>query len=282
MTDQTHAGIPTEYVTIDDKLYTILRSNSKILNYVLTPIEEQKYPCAHCGTMRTRAEGRTTFTVCKDCWEILSPANPAPRDEGGGVMGELKPCPFCGKSNPMWCESRDKEWSIVCNGCHIGTGHSPSRDVVVDCWNTRASESTPTDGGVSDEVSRMLTELVHRAEGKVLMYREDGRWWMTEFTYEQITVNLCRVYDLAVKLRTLLTSRQPQVRKTINEVYIRLLRDAGVDITAQEAALTAQPQTGSGVSDEAIQGFVMGKYGYVDSRAIEVARAVRDLMAGGK
>jgi hypothetical protein len=30
---------------------------------------EKLYPCKDCGTLRTKAEGGTTFTVCDDCWE---------------------------------------------------------------------------------------------------------------------------------------------------------------------------------------------------------------------
>ena len=30
--------------------------------------EERIYPCDGCGTMRTKAEGGTTFTVCDECW----------------------------------------------------------------------------------------------------------------------------------------------------------------------------------------------------------------------
>lgn len=30
---------------------------------------ERKYPCADCGTMRSKNEGGTTFTVCDECWE---------------------------------------------------------------------------------------------------------------------------------------------------------------------------------------------------------------------
>ena len=30
--------------------------------------EERIYPCDDCGTMRTKAEGGTTFTVCEACW----------------------------------------------------------------------------------------------------------------------------------------------------------------------------------------------------------------------
>lgn len=31
------------------------------------------YPCDNCGTMRTKDEGGTTFTVCDDCWDNLHP-----------------------------------------------------------------------------------------------------------------------------------------------------------------------------------------------------------------
>ncbi len=27
------------------------------------------YPCAKCGTLRTKEEGGTTLTVCDDCWD---------------------------------------------------------------------------------------------------------------------------------------------------------------------------------------------------------------------
>jgi DNA-directed RNA polymerase subunit RPC12/RpoP len=30
---------------------------------------ETLYPCADCGTLRTKEEGGTTFTVCDECWE---------------------------------------------------------------------------------------------------------------------------------------------------------------------------------------------------------------------
>lgn len=34
-----------------------------------TPDADRIYPCADCGTMRTEAEGGTTFTVCDKCWD---------------------------------------------------------------------------------------------------------------------------------------------------------------------------------------------------------------------
>mgnify|MGYP007031186780 FL=1 len=30
---------------------------------------DRVYPCNECGTMRTKEEGGTTFTVCDECWE---------------------------------------------------------------------------------------------------------------------------------------------------------------------------------------------------------------------
>lgn len=33
-------------------------------------VEEPRiYPCNDCGTMRTKSEGGTTFTVCDTCWD---------------------------------------------------------------------------------------------------------------------------------------------------------------------------------------------------------------------
>jgi hypothetical protein len=34
---------------------------------------EQRYPCAECGVLRTKAEGGTVFTVCDGCWDKRHP-----------------------------------------------------------------------------------------------------------------------------------------------------------------------------------------------------------------
>jgi len=39
--------------------------------------EPRIYPCAKCGTMRTKSEGGTTFTICDKCWDEENP-KPAP------------------------------------------------------------------------------------------------------------------------------------------------------------------------------------------------------------
>jgi hypothetical protein len=36
---------------------------------VLVPVEEPLYPCDKCGTLRTKSQGGTVFTVCDTCWE---------------------------------------------------------------------------------------------------------------------------------------------------------------------------------------------------------------------
>ena len=43
--------------------------------------DEQKYPCAKCGKLRTKAEGGTTFTVCDACWDG-TPRRRAAAEEG--------------------------------------------------------------------------------------------------------------------------------------------------------------------------------------------------------
>lgn len=55
---------------------------------------EPLYPCDECGTMRTKAEGGTTFTVCDPCWERLHPKSPTPpsRERGDGFAGSLHGC----------------------------------------------------------------------------------------------------------------------------------------------------------------------------------------------
>jgi len=30
--------------------------------------DDRVYPCAKCGTLRSKNEGGTTFTVCDECW----------------------------------------------------------------------------------------------------------------------------------------------------------------------------------------------------------------------
>jgi hypothetical protein len=30
---------------------------------------DRVYPCADCGTLRSKNEGGTTFTVCDKCWD---------------------------------------------------------------------------------------------------------------------------------------------------------------------------------------------------------------------
>ena len=38
---------------------------------------EELYPC-NCGTLRTKAEGGTTFTKCDECWDKYYPPKASP------------------------------------------------------------------------------------------------------------------------------------------------------------------------------------------------------------
>lgn len=46
--------------------------------------DEQVYPCADCGVMRSKSEGGTTFTVCDECWDKHFPPAKDPTSAGGG------------------------------------------------------------------------------------------------------------------------------------------------------------------------------------------------------
>ncbi len=43
----------------------------KIINRLKSAFKEPEplYPCKDCGTLRTKVEGGTTFTVCDECWD---------------------------------------------------------------------------------------------------------------------------------------------------------------------------------------------------------------------
>lgn len=45
--------------------------------------DERIYPCAKCGTMRSKAEGGTVFTVCDDCWDEKYGSESEAPDESG-------------------------------------------------------------------------------------------------------------------------------------------------------------------------------------------------------
>lgn len=40
------------------------------------------YPCKRCGTLRSKNEGGTCFTVCDECWDALAALSKA--TQGGG------------------------------------------------------------------------------------------------------------------------------------------------------------------------------------------------------
>jgi hypothetical protein len=51
---------------------------------------EPLYPCDDCGTMRTKAEGGTTFTVCDACWQKHYRRTPAPPASGEELGAKVR------------------------------------------------------------------------------------------------------------------------------------------------------------------------------------------------
>lgn len=56
--------------------------------------EPERYACARCGVLRTKAEGGTTFTVCDECWEkehpMLPPEPPAAEPATERALREME------------------------------------------------------------------------------------------------------------------------------------------------------------------------------------------------
>jgi hypothetical protein len=65
---------------------------------------ETLYPCNDCDTMRTKAEGGTTFTVCEMCWDRRHPRAAPTAD----LWGPTIPCGDC-KAEVRW-EQLDMHW----------------------------------------------------------------------------------------------------------------------------------------------------------------------------
>ena len=45
------------------------RISMETLKQIRGKVKEEKHPCAKCGTLRTKSEGGTVFTVCDECWD---------------------------------------------------------------------------------------------------------------------------------------------------------------------------------------------------------------------
>ena len=60
---------------------------------------------------------------------------------------DIRPCPFCGDSDPAIDEVEVKVWAIVCNGCGcIGPienydNASQTAEVAIELWNRRVEPS---------------------------------------------------------------------------------------------------------------------------------------------
>jgi len=50
---------------------------------------------------------------------------------------ELKPCPFCGEKAHIEYNDDFFEWNICCSQCPCDIGFEPSKDKIIEKWNTR-------------------------------------------------------------------------------------------------------------------------------------------------
>ena len=68
--------------------------------------------------------------------------SPRVLDAGGGVMDELKPCPFCGgKDSGILTTSYDGYWfAVFCENCMAQTRKCRQEKDAVEAWNRRVGE----------------------------------------------------------------------------------------------------------------------------------------------
>jgi Lar family restriction alleviation protein len=58
---------------------------------------------------------------------------------------ELKPCPFCGRSDiRMHKNSAEDVWYVHCHGCGCSTGGAVVKDMAIETWNRRETTNGET------------------------------------------------------------------------------------------------------------------------------------------
>lgn len=57
-------------------------------------------------------------------------------------MGELKPCPFCGKTDTLRIVSFGFErYGVECVGCQVKQGQWHGLEVAIEAWNRRVNDA---------------------------------------------------------------------------------------------------------------------------------------------
>lgn len=113
-------------------------------------------------------------------------------------MAELKPCPFCGKTNIFVCKE-DGEYQVVCDfsqeGCGASSGFRESMKKAVEVWNRRVDISALTAADVQPviETENMATVSdefickkcgIHLEDYSKVVMDEDSDGYIDELHYE--------------------------------------------------------------------------------------------------
>ena len=86
-----------------------------------------------CGLVAALSDHRRFSTV-------LERAINREKELEGGIMTELKPCPFCGGEAEIFVSDVTDRALVYCRGCDAQIQMKPNEEEAIEAWNKRVGE----------------------------------------------------------------------------------------------------------------------------------------------
>lgn len=140
------------------------------------------------------------------------------------MITELKPCPFCGTSDPVLFYCDDEAFDIICVKCKVGTPIYNNKKEAIDTWNKRAITAS---NDLHFPIARCIkcnrpvdTREVDEGGDEHGCQLEDGRWTCSPDCYYMITFKLTYTDKLraAIIALPILIKRDPDDAYGVNDV----------------------------------------------------------------
>ena len=107
-------------------------------------------------------------------------------------MSELKPCPFCGSEAKLFADKKTYDWGAVCQQpeceCNAKISYCSTREEAIEQWNRRTTEPDPRVAALVEALRH--TQLRLKTQTQMPFYRDGERWFVTDFTKEQLVGNI--------------------------------------------------------------------------------------------